>query len=233
MRLLLIEDNAELADLLGRRLAPHGFETDTAQTGRGGLEMVELVSYSAAVLDLGLPDMDGLAVLRQLRQTHPTLPVLVLTARSQVRDRVAGLEAGADDYLIKPFAHEELIARLNVLLRRRGQPAGERLAFGNLGFETRFRQVEIGGEPQAFSAQELNLLEILMRRGGRVAPKRHLDDQLFGLSADVGPNAVEVAVYRLRKRLERAGAAVEIHTIRGVGYMLTGAAVNPASPCAS
>lgn len=230
MRLLLIEDNAELAELLAQQLAPRGFEADFARTGREALEMLDLVTYAAAVLDLGLPDLDGLEVLKGLRQRQPNLPVLVLTARGQVADRVTGLEAGADDYLVKPFAYEEVAARLAALLRRQGQVGGEQLQLANLTLDTRFRQVEVDGAPQVLSAQELNLLEILMRRAGRVVPKRHLDDQLFGLSSDVGPNAVEVAVYRLRKRLQAAHAAVEIHTIRGVGYLLA-AATAPASAC--
>ena len=223
MRLLLIEDNAQLAELLSQQLAPRGFDADFARSGREALEMLSLVDYAAVVLDLGLPDMDGLEVLRELRKTQPVLPVLILTARGQVDDRVRGLDSGADDYLVKPFAHEEVIARLNVLLRRQGQAAGDQLRLENLVFDTRFRQVEVDGKPHVLSAQELNLLEILMRRSGRVVPKRHLDDQLFGLSAEVGPNALEVAVYRLRKRLEAAGAAVEIHTVRGVGYLLSAA----------
>jgi DNA-binding response OmpR family regulator len=230
MRLLLIEDNAQLADLLAQQLAPRGFSADFARTGREGLEMLQLVSYAAVVLDLGLPDIDGLTVLRRLRERDTALPVLILTARGQVSDRVTGLDAGADDYLVKPFAFEEMIARLNVLLRRQGQAGKDRLEFGNISFDTRHRQVEVDGEPQLLSAQELTLLEVLLRRSGRVVPKRHLDDQLFGLSAEVGPNAVEVAVYRLRKRLERARAAVEIHTIRGVGYMLASAPPDPGRP---
>jgi two-component system response regulator TctD len=228
MRLLLIEDNVQLAELLAEQLAPRGFSADFARTGREGLEMLQLVGYAAVVLDLGLPDMDGLAVLRQLRERDATLPVLILTARGQVSDRVTGLDAGADDYLVKPFAFEEMLARLNAMLRRQGQAGKDRLELGNISFDTRLRQVEVDGEPQLLSAQELQLLEVLLRRSGRVVAKRHLDDHLFGLSAEVGPNAVEVAVYRLRKRLERAGAAVEIHTIRGVGYMLAGAAADPA-----
>ncbi len=231
MRLLLIEDNAELAGLLAQQLAPRGFSADFARTGREGLEMLGLVAYAAVILDLGLPDIDGLTVLRELRQREPAVPVLILTARGQVSDRVTGLDSGADDYLVKPFAHEEVVARLNVLLRRRGQAAGERLALGNLTFDARYRQVEVSGEPQVLSAQELNLLEILVRRSGRVVPKRHLDDQLFGLSAEVGPNAVEVAIYRLRKRLQGAGASVEIHTVRGVGYMLADAPDEAAGEC--
>lgn len=223
MRLLLIEDNRELADLLAGQLAPRGFAIDWAGCGADGLEMAALLAYPAIVLDLGLPDMDGLEVLRRLRQAPEAPPVLILTARGQVADRVTGLETGADDYLVKPFAYEELIARLNVLVRRKGHPGGERLEVGNVAFATRERQVEVDGRPQVLSAQELNLLEILMRRSGRVVAKRQLDDQLFGLSAEVGPGAVEVAVYRLRRRLQTAGAAVEIHTIRGVGYMIAGA----------
>jgi DNA-binding response OmpR family regulator len=227
MRLLLIEDNAELARLLAEKLAPAGFSADFAASGREGLEMLELVSYAAVVLDLGLPDMDGLEVLRRLRRREPALPVLILTARGQVSDRVTGLETGADDYLVKPFAHEEVTARLNVLLRRRGQAAGETLELANLIFDTRHRQVEVDGANQVLSAQELDLLEILLRRSGRVVAKARLDDQLFGLSAEVSPNALEVAVYRLRKRLQRARAAVEIHTVRGVGYMLAAVSAGP------
>jgi two-component system response regulator TctD len=222
MRLLLIEDNVELAELLAQRLEPRGFDADFARTGGEALEMLELVDYAAVVLDLGLPDMDGLEVLRRLRQARGALPVLILTARDQVGDRVKGLDSGADDYLVKPFAYEEVIARLNVLMRRNGQAAGEQLKLGNLAFEARGREVEVDGRPQVLSAQELNLLEILMRRSGRVVAKQRLDDQLFGLSSEVGPNALEVAVYRLRKRLQTAGATVEIHTVRGVGYLLSG-----------
>ena len=222
MRLLLIEDNAELADLLALQLAPRGFSIDRAECGADGLAMAELVAYPAIVLDLGLPDMDGLDVLRRLRRSRDESPILILTARGRVADRVSGLEAGADDYLVKPFAHEELIARLNVLVRRKGQPGGERLEVGDISYATRERHVEIGGRPQVLSAQELDLLEILMRRSGRVVPKRQLDDQLFGLSAEVGPTALEVAVHRLRKRLQGAAAGAEIHTIRGVGYMIAG-----------
>jgi two-component system response regulator TctD len=139
MRLLLIEDNAELAGLLAERLEPRGFDADFARTGREALEMIELVDYAAVVLDLGLPDMDGLEVLRRLRQTRGAVPVLILTARDQVGDRVKGLDSGADDYLVKPFAYEEVIARLNVLMRRHGQPAGEQLKLGNLTFNARGR----------------------------------------------------------------------------------------------
>ena len=231
MRLLLIEDNADLAGLLAQRLAPRGFSADIASTGRESLEMLDVVAYVAVVLDLGLPDLDGLAVLEQIRKRQPSLPVLILTARSRVSERVTGLEAGADDYLVKPFAYEEVAARLHALLRRPAQASGERLQVGNVTLNTRLREVEVDGAPQTLSAQEINLLEILMRRTGRVVPKRHLDDQLFGLTADVGPNAVEVAVHRLRKRLQGTGAAAEIHTVRGVGYLLTGAISRPIREC--
>src|SRR3974377_1827510 len=151
MRLLLIEDNVELSDLPARQRAPRGFSIDWASCGADGLEMAALVAYPAIVLDLGLPDMDGLEGLRRLRSSPEAAPVLVLTARGKVADRVRGLEAGADDYLVKPFAHEELIARLNVFLRRKGQPAGERLEVGDIRFSTREREVEIGGRLQVLS----------------------------------------------------------------------------------
>ena len=178
------------------------------------------MKYAAIVLDLGLPDEDGLALLRDMRRKHDTTPVLVLTARDGVSDRVTGLREGADDYLAKPFAMEELVARLQALLRRPGNLLGRLLTFGNVSLDTEGRQVFVGGTARAFPARETAVLEILLRRGGNVAPKRLFEDQLFGLSGDVGSNAVEVYVHRLRKMLGDAGARVKIHTVRGVGYLM-------------
>ena len=146
--------------------------------------------------------------------------MLVLTARSGVQDRVAGLQIGADDYLVKPFDFGELVARLRSLLRRPGDMLGKVLSAANLELDTEGRQVFVDGAAQPVSGQETTLLEILMRRAGKVVPKKYLEDQLFGMAPEVGANAVEVSVHRLRKRLETICARVEIHTIRGVGYLL-------------
>ncbi len=223
MRLLLVEDNEELSKLLVKSLEASGFGTDAVTSAADALSVLGSRYYAGAILDLGLPDQDGLVVLRTLRSRQNTVPVLILTARDGVNDRVTGLRAGADDYLVKPFAIEELVARLEALLRRPGQLLGRSLELGNVVFDTVARQLYIGGEPRMLSARELAVLEILMRRSGRVVSKRVVEDQIFGLSADIGSNAVEVYVHRLRKSLQDLGARAEIHTIRGVGYLITAA----------
>ena len=221
MRLLLVEDNDELSKLLVKSLRSAGFDADIVTTAAEALGVLRSSPYSAVILDLGLPDDDGLVVLRTLRNEQSTTPVIVLTARDGVRDRVAGLAAGADDYLVKPFAIEELVARLEAILRRPGQLLGRSLTLGNLVFDSVSRQLFIDGDPQTLPARELAVLEILLRRSGRVVSKRLVEDQIFGLSADVGSNAVEVYVHRLRKSLQDLGANTVIHTIRGIGYLIT------------
>src|SRR5208337_3615389 len=223
MRLAVVEDNPELARLLAQGLKAEGYETDVLTTVAAARAAVSTTRYAALILDLGLPDGDGLSILRQIRQSQDPLPVLVLTARGGVHDRVNGLRSGADDYLVKPFAVEELVARLEALLRRPGQLLGRSLDLGNLVFDTVGRQLFIDGQPHMLSARELAVLEILLRRTGRVVSKRVVEDQIFGLSNDVGSNAVEVYVHRLRKSLQDLGATAAIHTIRGVGYLITAA----------
>jgi DNA-binding response OmpR family regulator len=220
MRMLVVEDNEELAQLLAKGLGAAGFAADLAARAEDARQMLAANRYCALVLDLGLPDGDGLSVLRDLRARGESIPVLILTARGSVNDRVAGLGAGADDYLVKPFAFEELVARLRALLRRPGAMLGKTLVMGNVTFDVESRQIYISGQPHLFSARETAVLEILLRRGGRVTPKKFVEDHLFGLSGDVGSNAVEVYVHRLRKQLSQAAANLEIHTIRGVGYVL-------------
>ena len=224
MRLLVVEDNVELGELICSGLEAEAFAVDYAGTAQEASEALRDTRYAAIVLDLGLPDRDGTLLLRELRQRRDNTPVLVLTARTDVEDRVKGLQIGADDYLIKPFALEELIARLRALLRRPGEMLGKVLQLNNLAIDTEGRQAYVGDRPEALSAQELALLELLMRRASRVVPKKYVEDQLFGVMSEVGGNAVEVAVHRLRKKLEAMGAQVEIHTVRGVGYLLSEAA---------
>jgi DNA-binding response OmpR family regulator len=220
MRVLLVEDNGELVTLLRKGLGQAGLATDAVGTVADALHVLSTIRYVAIVLDLGLPDEDGLSLLRDLRRRGDSTPVLVLTARNGVDDRVTGLREGADDYLPKPFAMEELVARLQALLRRPGNLLGKLISFGNVAFDTEGRQVFVAGTSRSFPARETAVLEILLRRGGNVAPKRLFEDHLFGMSGDVGSNAVEVYVHRLRKMLVDAGATVKIHTVRGVGYLM-------------
>ena len=221
MRLLLIEDNVSLVELIAKGLASAGFEVDTAATLAGARDAIAEISYAALILDIGLPDGDGLSILREMRGRGEATPVLVLTARGGLRDRVTGLNDGADDYLVKPFAFEELIARIHALLRRPGDFLGKLRQAGNVAFDTMGRQMYVNERPQPLSARETALLELLIGRVGRVVPKSFVESHLFGQSEEIRYNAVEVYVHRLRKQLADLGATIEIHTIRGVGYLMT------------
>ena len=220
MRLLVVEDNAQLSQLLAKGLQTVGYQTDHLATAADARAALLTTSYAALILDLGLPDSDGLSILRELRHRKDPIPVLVLTARGGLHDRVKGLRSGADDYLVKPFALEELVARLEAQLRRPGQQFGSSLHVANLEFDLRNRQASIDNRPQILSSRETAVLELLMRSKGRVVSKKQVEDHIFGLSGDVASNAVEVYVHRLRKQLADKGARVQIHTIRGVGYLI-------------
>jgi DNA-binding response OmpR family regulator len=224
MRLLVVEDNRELSSLLERGLAAAGFAVDVVDTAELARLAVETRTYAAVVLDLGLPDADGLGLLKDMRARQDSTLILIITSRDGLDDRLTGLRAGADDYLVKPFALAELTERLRALLRRSGDIMGQVLEVGDLALDTRARQVFLRGQPLVLSGRELTLLELLMRRSGRVILKQHVEDQLFGLDSDVGSNALEVQVHRLRRRLEPLKARVQIHTVRGVGYLLAEAA---------
>jgi two-component system response regulator TctD len=221
--LLVVEDHSDLALLLQDGLTNAGFIVDCAASVRAAQETLATQRFSAVVLDLALPDGDGLSVLRSLRNANDSTPVLILSARGGVIDRVKGIELGADDYLAKPFALEELVARIRALLRRPGEFLGKTLRAGNIALDIDGRQVFVDDAPQILSAREIDLLEILLRRTGRVVPKSLAEDQLFGTSGDVRSNAVEVYIHRLRKHLSDAHANVEIHTVRGVGYLMADA----------
>jgi DNA-binding response OmpR family regulator len=220
MRLLVVEDERELAYLVRSALERGGFAVDLAGTLDAATACLDLVDYDAAILDLALPDGDGLTLLRMVRKRGSTLPVLLLTARDAPEDRVLGLNAGADDYLIKPFHMPELIARVRALLRRPAAALGVTLALGNLVFDTASRVVSVDGTEVGLSPRETSMLEILMRQQGAVVTRELMEQRLYSFEAQLGSNALEVLIHRLRRRLQEVGAAVVIHTVRGVGYLM-------------
>jgi DNA-binding response OmpR family regulator len=220
MRLLVIEDEARIIEVLRAALSRAGFAVDAVATVADARAALPLAPYDAVILDLGLPDGDGLTLLTEMKRAGSLVPVLVLTARDAVEARVTGLDAGADDYLVKPFAMVELIARTKALLRRPGQALGTVLEAGNIIFDTIGRDVRVGAAVLALPRQELAILEHLMRRFGRVVPKNVLEEKLYGINEELGSNAIPVHVHHLRRKLVEARAAAEIHTVRGIGYIL-------------
>lgn len=220
MRVLLFEDNRRLATSVTGGLSRFGFAVDACTTAQEGIEATKKIAYDAIVLDLGLPDRDGLDVLRELRHRDTGTPVLILTARDGIDDRVTGLDAGADDYVLKPFAMKELAARLRALFRRPGRSLGVVLKTGNLSLDATSRQVTVDGIVVPFSLRELGALELLMRREGQVVSKATFEDALYGLGKAVSQNSIEVLISRLRRRLEKINAGCSIHTLHGIGYLL-------------
>ena len=217
MRILIVEDACDLADAIARRLRKLGHAVDTAEDGEEADELLRREQYHLIVLDLMLPGIDGKEVLGRLRRRRTRTPVLVLTARSGVDDKVGLLDQGADDYLVKPFDFRELEARCRALLRRPQGMAASAVEFGNLVFDNGAKRVSVDGATVELSAREFRLLELLLANLGRVLSKDALLDQLFGLDDAVAPNAVELYVSRLRRKLERS--AVKIRTLRGLGYV--------------
>ena len=220
MRILLIEDHSRLADSITKGLAGLGFGVDAFETARDGLTAFKSIAYDAIILDLGLPDRDGLDVLNDLRRAGSQTPILILTARDDIDARVFGLNSGADDYVVKPFAMTELAARLRALMRRPGQALGGVLTVGNLQLQTVSRQVAVDGTSMRFPPSEVKALELLMRREGQVIAKYTLEDSLYGLTKHATPNNIEALISRLRRRLKLAGANCSIHTLYGIGYLI-------------
>lgn len=195
-----------------------GFAVDWTQDGVQAENALSGYVYDAMLLDLGLPRREGLEVLRRLRKQGSTLPVMILTARDTVEDRVRGLDAGADDYLLKPFALDELLARLRALLRRTHGVADAQNRIGRLSFDSVKRQARVDDIPLVLSAREMEVLEILLNHVGHVTAKEAIADRLTGWDEGVGDNAVEVYIHRLRRKL--AGSGVQVRTLRGLGYLL-------------
>jgi two-component system response regulator MprA len=221
-RVLVVDDEPALRDSLDRALRAEGYAVDTAPDGATALERLGEREPDVVVLDVLMPGLDGLETARRMRASGSRVPVLMLTARDAIGDRVAGLDAGADDYVVKPFALEELLARLRALLRRGAgaEPGGERLDFADLELDTGTREVHRGGRPIELTRTEFALLEILLRNPRQVLPRSLLFDRVWGY--DFGPtsNTLEVYVGYLRRKTESGGEPRLIQTVRGVGYAL-------------
>lgn len=218
MRVLLIEDDTTLGHALQEFLTDQGYAIDWLLNGQQVNTVMANTSYDLLILDLNLPGCSGLDILRELRAANHSLPVLILTARDGLEDRVLGLDAGADDYVTKPFELQELAARVRVFARRSAGQPHPLIQVGPLVFDTVGREVRAYGKRIALSVRELSVLEMLMGRAGRVLTKRQIVASLSAWDADFSENAVEVYIYRLRKRLEGSGATIQ--TVRGFGYLL-------------
>jgi DNA-binding response OmpR family regulator len=222
MRILLVEDSARLHALISEAMRKNGFTVDVVTLAEDARSAVASTLYDAVILDLGLPDSDGMTVLAAVRAGRKaSTPVIVLTARDTSDAIVAGLNGGADDYLCKPFVMDELIARLRAVLRRPGRALNSLMREGNLELNTVDRVVTIAGATVELSRRELSALELLMRRSGRVISKAEMEESLYGYGEEVASNAIEVVVHRLRKKLSSAEASAELHTLRGIGYLLS------------
>lgn len=221
MRLLLIEDNDRLADLLNGLLSNAGFAVDRVADVVTATAALDSATYEIILLDLRLPDGDGMDILKTLRAKKNAALVLAATAKSDVVDRVQTLNAGADDYLVKPFSPDELLARIHALLRRRGAFAPDVLTLGNIALDTVSLTLSVADKPVKLPRREVCVLAELLRRQGRVLRREALEEAVYPFDAEVTPNAIEAAISRLRRRLDAADASVSITTLRGIGYLLS------------
>lgn len=224
MRVLVIEDDPKIASFIVNGLKQNGFAVDRAADGEEGFSLARLVTYDAAVLDLMLPKLDGLSLLRRLRHEKVRTPILILSAKATVDDRVKGLQAGGDDYLTKPFAFAELLARVQALIRRATDTAEPTtLTAGELSLDLLTRQVTRAGQPIELQAREFALLDLLMRHPGRVVTKTMILEHVWDYNFDPQTNVVDVLVHRLRTKVDKNFPDKLVHTIRGVGYVLKAA----------
>lgn len=218
MRILIVEDDEVLLDGLCRSMHQSGHAVDCIGNGKDAVHILQGEIYDLVILDLGLPKLDGFSVLRHLRAHNQTVPVIILTARESVDDRVKGLDLGADDYMTKPFSLPELEARVRALLRRGQCGANPLVTCGELAYDSVGRRVTLGGERLELTSRETGVLEILISRAGRVVSKEQLIEHLYSYAEEATGNAIEVYVHRLRKKVEAGG--VTIRTIRGLGYLM-------------
>lgn len=220
MRILVVEDEKDLNRILVKRLRLEGYAVDGCFTGLQALEYLSSAAFDAVVLDWMLPGLSGLEVVRSIRSTHPQVAVLMLTAKDQISDKVTGLDAGADDYLVKPFATEELLARLRMLLRRTGSHNTVILTVGDLRVDPLSRIVQRQGQTISLSAKEYAVLEVLIRNAGNVLSRDIIQDKIAGFDTEIGSNLVDVYIRFLRRKLDEPFDTKLIHTVRGIGYVL-------------
>ncbi len=220
MRVALVEDNPDLRSLISKHLEAAGIHVDSAENGDAALNLIDPDVHNLVILDRGLPDMEGLELLQILREEKIKTPVLILTAKDGLGDKVDGLNSGADDYLVKPFEMDELIARIYALNRRPSEVVNRVLKIGDLSFLPAENKLMIGDETYEVSTKERDALETLMRLPGRVISKEKLQNTIYGHSEEGSANSVEVILHRLRKKLKSTNATVEIRNLRGIGYLM-------------
>ncbi len=220
MRILLAEDEDDLREVTVKRLKAEGFGVDGCKDGQEALEYLDAADYNLVILDIMMPRLDGLSVLRKLRKNGNPVPVLLLTAKDAVSDRVQGLDAGADDYLTKPYAFEELLARIRALARRNSTEKSDVLTAGDLSVELSTKRVTRGGKEILLSAKEFGLLETLMRHKGQVLSRAQLENQVWDFGFEGSSNIVDVYIRYLRRKVDDPFEKKLIHTIRGAGYVL-------------
>jgi two-component system response regulator PhoP len=218
MRLLIIEDDATLRETLARKLGDAGFAVEQAADGKEGLYFAEEYPIDLAIIDLGLPEMSGLEIIRRVRAEGKTYPILILTARDRWEDKVDGLSAGADDYVVKPFHFEEVSARVNALLRRSGGWASSQLEAGPVSLDMSRQELKVSGEALELTSFEYKIIEYLMIRAGQVISKAELTDRLYDQDFERDSNVIEVFIGRLRKKMDPDNTINPIETLRGRGY---------------
>lgn len=222
MRILTVEDEARMAKLIQQGLEEDGYAVDVVGNGKDVLPWVQSIAYDAILLDIMLPGMDGIQVCQQLRASGYQTPILMLTARDTLRDKVTGLDSGADDYLLKPFAIEELTARLRALTRREGTLKDTQLRVANLSLDTVGKSVQRGGNLITLTAKEYAILETFMRHLGQILSRDQLIEKVWNLDFDAESKLIETYIYSLRKKIDHDNTIKLIHTVRGLGYRIGG-----------
>lgn len=220
MRLLVVEDQKDLNEIIVRKLTNEHYSVDACYTGNDALDFIRCAEYDGIILDIMLPGITGIGVIREMRASGNNTPVLLLTAMGTVEDRVAGLDAGADDYLVKPFDFNELLARVRAIVRRGGERAGNVMTSGDLTLDSASRTVTRGGQEIKLTAKEFDILEYLMQNQGRVLSRDKLSNHIWNYDYDGGSNVIDVYMYHLRRKIDRDFDEKKIQTVKGAGYMI-------------